>query len=100
MMTMTTMTATQQSTMFGWGDDANERESEREREKRWDDIDDSNMEAEVTLADIAHGQQQDMMKQQIFSAGAALSGEDFNHSLEIRKRKSDEMGGGGHIEIS
>ena len=74
------------------------REREREREKRWDDNNDSNMEAEVTLADTALGRQQDMMRQQIFSAGAALSEEDFNHLLEIRKRKSDEMGGGGNNE--
>ena len=51
------------------------------------------IEAEVTLADTALGRQRDMMKQQIFSAGVALSHKDFNHLLEIRKRKSDEMGG-------
>ena len=53
------------------------------------------MEAEVTLADTALGRQREMMKQQLFSAGAALSEEDFNHLLEIRKRKSDEMEGSG-----
>ena len=35
------------------------------------------MEAEVTLADMALGRQQDMMKQQIVSAGVALSKEDL-----------------------
>jgi hypothetical protein len=35
-----------------------------------------------------------------FSAGAALLDKDFNHLLEIRKRKSDEMGGGGDNESS
>jgi hypothetical protein len=40
------------------------------------------------------------MRQQIFSAGAALSEEDFNHLLEIRRRKSDEMGGSSDNESS
>ena len=65
--------------------------------EEWDSDDEDKleeyMEAEVTLADTALGRQRDMMKQQIFSAGVALSHEDFNHLLEIRKRKSDEMGG-------
>ncbi len=54
----------------------------------------ASMEAEVILTNMTLGRQQDMMQKQNFSAGASLSEEDFNHLLElVRKRKLEEIGG-------
>jgi hypothetical protein len=51
------------------------------------------LEAEVTLGDTALGRQREMLEQQTYAIGIA-SEDKFNHLVELRKRKLDEMRGG------
>ena len=56
------------------------------------------LEAEVTLGDTALGRQREMLEQQTYAIGLAMSDEKFNHLAELRKRKLDEVGGGDDDE--
>ncbi len=56
------------------------------------------LEAEVTLGDTALGRQREMLERQTYAIGLAMSEDKFNHLVELRKRKLDEVGGGDDDE--
>ena len=56
------------------------------------------LEAEVTLGDTALCRQREMLEQQTYAIGIAMSEDKFNHLVELRKRKLDEMRGGDDNE--
>ncbi len=45
------------------------------------------------MTDTALGRQREMLEQQTYAIGIAMSEDKFNHLVELQKRKLDEMRG-------